>query len=326
LSKDKSNYVAERALYIYSPLCRLIGLTNFVKILEDGAFKILDPSEFYKVQKYIKDNYPNVNNTLNDIKLFISDILLDQGIQCTIQSRIKSIYSTYKKTLKYVKTKGKGNLENILDLAAIRIIVPDIEECYRVEDILNSFWESIEGTRDDYISKPKANGYQSLQVSYRIEDNFILEIQIRTHQMHEVNEYGLASYAAYKLKDVISKDVNKNSELLKEINYSINKTGLNMNQFTDSVYIYTPRGDIIKLPKGSTIVDFAYHIHDELGNSAIGAKVDGQFKSMDHVLENGDMVEVLTHGQKKKPSIKWLDFAKTSRARKEIRKINSDVK
>ena len=323
LPKEQAYKVAERALYIYSPICKVIGLHKFVRTLEDGALKILNPREYYKIDHYIKTNFPRINHQLEDIKRFLIDIFKENDIRTEISSRMKGVYSTHAKLSRYLE-KGLissiSDFKGILDYAGIRILVNTEEACYKCESILNQCWEAISNTRDDYIANPKPNGYKTLQCSYLISKKLVLEVQIRTYAMHEENEFGQASHALYKIGKAFDKNIKENPDLLKNINYSINRELFDINQFARSIYIYTPKGDIKKLPKGSTLLDFAYAVHRDLGNSAIGGEVSGDFKQLEYVLQNGDTVNIKVSGQKKAPSQKYIDIVKTSKAREEIRK------
>jgi GTP pyrophosphokinase len=323
LPKELAHKIAERALYVYSPLCKLIGLPKFVNILEDGAFKILNPREYYKIDHYIKINFPRINHELEDATKFLHDILLENGIACEIESRTKSIYSIHSKLMKLFEKdslSGESRYKKIQDYAGIRILVNTEEECFKCEDLVKNLWDPVENTRDDYITNPKPNGYKSLQCSYFVSDNFILEVQIRTHVMHEENQFGQASHTLYKIGQALNKNVAGDPNLLKNINYTINREEFDIKPFSKSVYVYTPKGDIKRLPKDSNLLDFAYCIHRDLGNAAIGGEVNGEFKPLEHILQDGDMVNIKTLGQKKAPSPKFLDLVKTRKAKNEIRK------
>ncbi len=327
LPKDLAHKIAERALYVYSPLCKLIGLPKFVNILEDGAFKILNPREYYKIDHYIKINFPRINHELEDAKTFLHDIFEENAISCEIEFRTKSIYSIHKKLTKLIEKgllSGENRYKKIHDFAGIRILVNTEEDCFKCEDMVRSLWDPIENTRDDYITNPKPNGYKSLQCSYFVSDNFILEVQIRTFVMHEENQFGQASHTLYKIGQALNKNIEDDPNLLKNINYTINREEFDIKPFSKSVYVYTPKGDIKRLPRDSNLLDFAYSIHRDLGSAAIGGEVNGKFKPLEHVLQDGDMVNIKTLGQKKAPSPKFLDLVKTKKAKSEIRKAAAE--
>lgn len=323
LPKDHAQKVAERALYLYAPICKLIGISKFVRLLEDGAFKILNPKEFYKIEHHIRSNFPRINKELEEITKFLTEIFHENDIEADVQTRVKGIYSSYSKLKRYVE-KGviskTSELRGLYDYIGIRILVDNEEECYKCEDLLSNLWTQIPDTRDDYISKPKPNGYRTLQCSYIVSKKTVVEVQIRTHKMHEFNEYGHASHTLYKLGETLKGDFRKNSDFLKNVSYLINQEKFDIGQFSKNVYVYTPKGDIKKLPKGSNLLDFAYTVHKDLGNMAIGGEVNGEFKPLEHILNDGDRVEIKTQKQKKSPSIKYIELVKTAKAREEIRK------
>jgi guanosine-3',5'-bis(diphosphate) 3'-pyrophosphohydrolase len=327
LPKEISHRAAEKALYVYSPLCKLIGLQKFVTILEDGAFKILNPRDYYKIEHYIKTNYPRINQELEDVTKFLKEILEENNIKSEIDSRKKGIYSTHIKLKRYFE-KGSINVvtdfKGIMDYAGLRILVDNEEDCYKCEDILNNSWDAIANTRDDYITNPKPNGYKSLQCSYLISNNFVLEVQIKTFAMHEENQFGKASHTLYKVGEALGKNIQNDPHVLKSINYSINREEFDIKTFSKFVYVYTPKGDIKKLPRGANLLDFAYTIHKDLGNCAIGGDVNGEFKPLEFVLSDGDTIFIKTHTQKKGPSRKFLELVKTRKAREQIKKASTE--
>jgi GTP pyrophosphokinase len=323
LPKEWAQKVAKRALYIYSPMCKIIGLNKFVRPLEDGAFKILNPREYYKIEHYIKVTYPKINKELEEIKHVLTELFKDHGMESEIRSRTKGVYSSHVKLDRYFE-KGQitstGEYKGIMDFAGIRILVNTEEECYKCEDILQNLWDQIPQTRDDYIAIPKPNGYKSLQSSYLVSKGLVIEVQIRTYKMHEDNEFGQASHLVYKTGKIFQKNMTGNPDALKSISYAINKEGFDINQFSKSVYAYTPKGDIKKFTRGSNLLDFAYAIHKALGDTAVGGVVNGEFKSLEYVLQDGDTVEIKINKQKKAPSRKFLELVKTKKAREFIKK------
>lgn len=215
-------------------------------------------------------------------------------------------------------------LSNILDIAGMRIIVDTIDECYLTEDIVNKIWSANDGDREDYIKKPKPSGYQSLHIIFAINKDMNLEVQIRTHKMHEENEFGNASHFFYKIGDKFKENVLENPNWLKEINYWENQSSFidnsEITQFKDFVYTFTPKGDIIELPRGANIIDFAYAIHSRIGNNCIGGVVNGNIVKLDYEIKDGDRVEILTSNHNKKPSVDWEKTAKTKKAKGLIKK------
>ena len=320
LSKDKSEKIAERALYLYAPVCKLLGLHEYVRILENEALKTLNPREYYLIAKFLDERLPEIKASLGEISVFIKDILKDQKIRVDIDYRIKHIYSIYRKSKKMEAKGKKGDLDKIYDIAAMRIIVDTVEQCYEVEDILEQMWENIPEERDDYIQKPKPSGYRSIHNTFKISKGLNLEIQIKTRKMHEENEFGSASHVLYKIGQTMGKNLSENPGLLKQLNYVENKQSIKLDQFNDFVYTFTPKGDIIELPRGSILLDFAYAIHKDIGNKCIGGTVNGDFCSMEHILQDGDKVDIRILNTKKCPGIDWIKKVKTKKAKEYIRK------
>ncbi len=216
-------------------------------------------------------------------------------------------------------------MSGVYDIAAMRVLVNTVEECYAVEGILKQIWDDSAGKRDDYITHPKPSGYKSLHNTFQVKPGFMLEIQIKTHQMHEENEFGVASHTFYKTGETLKKKMFANPNWLKEINFGINRAAIKIDQFTDNVYVFTPKGDIKELPRGANLIDFAYYVHNDLGNSCIGGVVNGELQKLTYELQDGDRVEIKTSKNRKKPSPDWEDVVKTKRAKDEIRRSLKEV-
>lgn len=320
LPRLNAKRVAEKAMYLYSPICQLLGIHKFVVKLENEAFKILSPGEYYSIESYLKKKQPDMENVLKDTSEFIKEILVEKAILPTIDYRIKHIYSIYRKAQKYREIKNYRGLSHIYDIAAMRILVDTVENCYLTEDILKQIWKDMPEERDDYISKPKPSGYKSIHNTFIVSPTVNLEIQIKTFEMHENNEYGLASHAFYKTGEKLKGAMQTDTSWLKKVNFIKSRGDIRIDYFTKHVYVFTPKGDIIKLLKGATPVDFAYAIHKDLGNSCVGVNVNGEIQKLTYPLIDGDRVEIKTQKNKKLPSSDWLDFVKTRKAREEIRK------
>lgn len=328
LSRKQQKKVAEKALYVYSPIARLLGLMQFSDALENGAFKVLYPKEYYRVEKMREEKRPEIEKFFKENIPAIKDLLKESGVNTEISFRLKGIYSIYKKAI-YISTKNKGKVtkdyEGIYDLVAMRIITDTVEGCYKTEAVIDELWEPITDERDDYIKNPKPNGYKSIHNLHKAEKDLIVEVQIRTKEMHDYNEYGPASHLYYKVGKDLAKSLETDPDTLKKLKNWQDERQENeetdyLKQFRDDVYVFTPKGDIIKLPKGATPVDFAYEIHTKIGNSCVGAVVNGEIKKLDYQLHNGDQVEIKTLSNKKKPSSDWLEFVKSSKAKHDIRK------
>ncbi len=336
LPKEKREYVAERALYLYAPLAKIIGMSAMSTELETQAFKILEPDKYAAINTLLEKRLPYINKFFSEVEPFLKSVFQEHKIdKFTIQTRTKGIYSTYRKAA-YYESKGRNpgkNFENIYDVAAMRVIVDTVENCYVVENILNTLWTSLQTERDDYIKNPRANGYQSIHNIYEVEKGFYIEVQIRTFDMHEENEYGIASHLIYKLSDKggaslattkFQTYLQEKPGWFKELNFWEAEKALAKYKpklpFSKNIYTFTPKGDIIELPEAATPVDFAYAVHSKLGNSCVGAFVNGAIASLSSKLENGDLVEIKTLSSRKKPSSDWLKFVKTKKARDAIRK------
>jgi GTP diphosphokinase / guanosine-3',5'-bis(diphosphate) 3'-diphosphatase len=335
LPKEKRYSTAKKALYVYSPLARLIGMSKLAVQLENEAFKILEPGEYAKLSKYTNKRVSLIRGTLNDVEKLIKQVFRENNIHAKIQTRVKHLYGIYRKA-QYMKSinRDPGNFyENVYDAAAMRIIVNSVEECYTVENLLKELMGPLPEQRDDYIKNPKRSGYQSIHNIYKISKDMRIEIQIRTQEMHNKNEFGPASHLLYKIgdKDAQSQAVEKFKDYFKEnpywskdLNYWESEKALAeykpSTPFSKFVYAFTPKGDIIELPKGSTIIDFAYAVHSKLGDSCIGGFVNGQMVKLTYEIADGDRVEIKTLKNRTKPSTDWLKIVKTARAKNRIRK------
>lgn len=315
LTKEYRIKGAERSLYLYAPICHLLGISTFAKILQNEAFKILYTRDYLRVKRYTENKVPQIHKFFNETETFLNAILKENGINSKIESRIKSYYSIYRKSL----NKNKG-IDQFHDLVGLRILVNTVEECYKAEDILNQLWEAIPGERDDYIQNIRPSGYRSIHNTYRVTSEFNLEVQIKTFEMHEENEHGLASHALYKIGEDFRKRIKDHPEILKELSYQQAHHNIPLKQFEQYVYVFTPKGDIIELPKGSNLIDFAYALHEDMGNSCVGGLINDQMQKLDRELKDGDRVQIKILSSKKMPSPDWLKFVKTQKARSEIRR------
>lgn len=322
--KDERIRISTRALEIYAPMCRLLGLTKFVTELEDNAFKILQPRSYHEIDKYLLWVTPYVQAFLDEATEVIRDLLIERGITPVLSSRIKSIYSIHKKNL-YTQRKGvelQQDFSHLFDVAALRIIVDAIEDCYLAGSIIEALFDTIPIHTADYITHPKPNGYQSIHYVFNATTKFKAEVQIRTHQMHDASTFGISSHVFYKTGADLKRKLLEDPAWLKKINYWQHDEYVTA--YGDikhkNVYVFTPKGDIIVLPKNATSVDFAYAIHDDVGNSCVGCKINGVIEKLNTPLDNGDTVEILTRSNKTMPSKDWLLFVKTSRARTSIKK------
>ena len=311
-------------LDIYAPLASRLGIFKVKFELEDLALKYLHPEEFQdlkqKVNKRKEEREATINNVIGEIK----DALDDMNLHYDIYGRAKHYYSIYKK----MKLQNK-QIDEIFDLIAVRIIVDNVKDCYAVLGIVHTMWKPIPGRFKDYIAMPKPNMYQSLHTTVIGDNGEPFEIQIRTYEMHQVAEYGIAAHWKYKEGDTSGKSSNDDIKLAwlrqsLEWQQDINDPKdfletMKMDLFASQVFVFTPRGDVIELPAGSTPLDFAFKIHSAIGCKCVGAKVNGKMVTIDYTLQNGDIVEIVTSANSAGPSVDWLKIAKSSNARNKIR-------
>jgi len=325
LRPDKQVRIAQETLEIYAPIAYRLGMGELKGTLEDLAFKYVYPNEYKWIIKNSKQRYKDMQYHLEKMKNVLKKELEKNGIlPISMHARLKHLYSLYRKLQRY-----DMNFDNIYDIAALRIIVKTKEECYATLGIIHKIRKPLPGRIKDYISVPKPNGYQSLHTTVFTTSGRIIEIQIRTPQMHEEAEFGIAAHWAYSEQGKPKKGglVNQKKfvwvKQLQEWQKSVSGTeefleSLKIDFFKDRIFTFTPRGDVIDLPEGATPIDFAYEIHTDIGNHCAGAKVNNKMVSLDTPLKNGDVVEIMIQ-KNKKPSAGWLDFVKTSQARTRIR-------
>jgi len=320
LTPEKKLKYATRVLGIYSPMAEYVGLHFFKRKLDDIAFEIVNKEKFDEIYKAILDQKQTERQALKKVKAEIKSILEINGVaNYKIKSRIKSIFSTYNK-LKYKKIEG---VERIKDRVGIRVMVTDISECYTILSLLHSKYEYIESEFDDYIANPKENGYRSIQTTLKWDERVTVEVQIRTFEMDDFNEFGPASHVAYKIRKSGEKNVGMTGQLLKDLVKWQSKTdgvhNYKISVLTHNIYVFTPKGDVIQMDSGSTGLDFAFRLHTDIGKHCMGVKINNKIKKLNTELKTGDMVEILL-GKKNTISADWLEYTKTKVARNEIRK------
>jgi GTP diphosphokinase / guanosine-3',5'-bis(diphosphate) 3'-diphosphatase len=322
-SKEERYRFAMRILQIYSPLARLLGLHKFVGEMEDEAFKIINPKEYIKIERSREKIKEEVLDFFEDADKAIRSFLTEKGTDAEIKTRFKSTYSIYLRSIKYPDQ--KVDFGDIYDLAGMRILVDTESDCYEVESMLCNLWARLDDTRNDYIQNPKPNGYKTLQSSYKVSDRFYCEIQIRTNQMDRNNEYGVSSHVFYKIGESLKKQLELDPDFLRRLNYwerkKLEEDRIFKQDLFDVVYTFTPKGDIIELPKGSTVLDFAFALHLDLGHSCIGADVNGKNARISQELQNGDVVKIRTDGNKAHANRDRIDYVKTKKAKNAIKHI-----
>ncbi|NPB05923.1 MAG: bifunctional (p)ppGpp synthetase/guanosine-3',5'-bis(diphosphate) 3'-pyrophosphohydrolase, partial [Aquificae bacterium] len=321
--REKQRRIATETLLVYAPLAHLLGMWEVKSRLEDLAFKYLYPEEYERVKTFVGKAKKELEEYLK--KYVLPDLkreLERAGIRATVQYRSKHLYSIWE------KTKRKGiSLEEVHDVLGVRIITDSVMECYTALGIVHQLWKPVAGKFKDYISMPKPNLYQSLHTTVVGPKGRWVEFQIRTWDMHYVAEKGVAAHWAYKAGRKPKPQEERITKALRELVESFKNpaeyeevTKKLRDELEKEVFVYTPKGDVIALPKGSTPVDFAYAIHTELGHRCVGAKVDGRIVPLDYRLKTGERVEIIT-SPNKKPSPEWLRFVKTAKARQRIRQF-----
>lgn len=323
INEEDSNKIslANSIFYLFAPLSARLGLSEVKTELENGAFKISDPKTYNQIQEEVDNRFHKRQPIVERLKTLVQNSLEELNIEGKVYGRKKHIYSIYKK----IKEKG---LDNIYDLIAVRAIVKTIPDCYALLGKLNSILEPYKNRFKDYITHPKANGYQSLHTTVLFE-GFPVEIQIRTEDMHKYAEYGIAAHWLYKEKrknqDTLDIRLAWLRQMMENENVSIDDLAQSLNQdiYSNLIFVQTPMGKVIYLPTNATPIDFAYAIHSEVGNKCVGAKVNGKMVPTTSTLKNGDTVEIVTSQNSKGPSKDWLKIVQTNEARQ---KINSFFK
>ncbi len=322
-SLEKQKEISQETLEIFAPLANRLGIFRIKWELEDLAFRYLKPEEYYDLVEGIalkrQEREAQINRVIAELKQRLDEI----GIKADIAGRPKHFYSIYQKMIKQNK-----ELSEIYDLTAVRVIVNSVNDCYGALGIVHTLWKPIPGRFKDYIAMPKPNMYQSLHTTLIGAQGEPFEIQIRTWEMHRTSEYGIAAHWKYKEGNKQG-DSNFDKKLawlrqLSEWQHESRDAGeymesLKIDLFADTVFVFTPRGDVVELPKGSCPVDFAYRVHTDVGHRCIGAKINSRIVPLDTKLNNGDILEILTAKQGNGPSRDWLSFVKTSLAKNRIR-------
>lgn len=307
---EKQKRIAAETLEIYAPIAYRLGIRKLSRELEDLSFPFVNKEGFEEISSIFKKNYDEKLEKLEKFKKSVVKELAKAGFTSFRSDyRVKGLYGLYKKYLKYNK-----DIDAIYDALAMRIIVEKQEDCYKVLGIIHSAWKPLPGRIKDYIAFPKLNGYQSLHTTIFTGDGDLVEVQIRTEEMHKEAEYGVASHAIYKAGNKNKKQLTPWIEaMLPHSAIEIKKDFL-----SERIFVFTPKGDVIDLPVDSSAIDFAYAIHSDLGDKMSGAKVNGKFSPIATVLKGGEIVEIIT-SKNSHPTAKWLEFVKTSFAKKNIR-------
>ncbi len=321
LPRNKQIRIASEVLEIYAPIANRLGMYEMKGRLEEESFKYLYPKEYNWLKKLVEEQSKYKEKYLNKIIKFVQQELKNENVEyLEVRGRIKQLYSLYKKLLRHDK-----DINRVYDFIAIRIIVKDIPACYSVLGIIHKKMKPLKGRIKDYIAQPKPNGYSSLHTTVFTPEGEIIEVQIRTQEMEEEAEYGIAAHWYYDengslrtskrtkwIEEIAKwqKELSENQKFLEKLKIDV---------FQDRIFVFTPNGDVIDLPSGATPVDFAYHVHTDVGNQCVGTLINNQIATLDKPLKSGDVIEILTNKSRKFPNADWLKFAKTSLAKNKIK-------
>ncbi|MBX3040775.1 MAG: bifunctional (p)ppGpp synthetase/guanosine-3',5'-bis(diphosphate) 3'-pyrophosphohydrolase [Bdellovibrionaceae bacterium] len=321
---EKQARIAQETLEIYAPLAGRIGI-NQVKIeLEDLCFRYYRPDQYYELVQKVKKTEAERNRYIETVRRMIQEVTEKSGIRCEVYGRAKHLWSIYKKM-----TSRNIDYEQVFDILAFRVVVDSVSDCYAVLGDIHSLYKPVPGRFKDFIAMPKANNYQSLHTTVMGPDGERAEIQIRTREMHEIAEKGIAAHWRYKERgNKITEDSTQQAHWLRELmqwHQQVHSPGEFLetvkNEFIDSeIYVFTPNGDVKEFPDGATPVDFAYAVHTQLGNTCVGARVNGKMVPLKYQLQNGDTIEIVT-AKTQNPSKDWLKFVVTNKAKSKIRQF-----
>ncbi|MFA5561885.1 MAG: bifunctional (p)ppGpp synthetase/guanosine-3',5'-bis(diphosphate) 3'-pyrophosphohydrolase [Eubacteriales bacterium] len=321
-TEKSQRVIALETMYIYAPLAHRLGMQRMKQELENLGLLRLDPIGYKEVTDQIEAHYGASANMIENARAKISARLQEAGVHFDLQGRKKSVYSVYRKMYNQNRT-----FNEIYDFYAIRVIVDTELECYAALGLIHEMFSSVPGRFKDYISTPKPNQYRSLHTTVMMRDAIPLEVQIRTYEMHQVAEYGLAAHWKYKSGEKSKEEIDEKLQWIAKLLESDENTrdpdefmrSFKTDIFNDETFVFTPKGDVISLPLGSTVIDFAYAIHSAVGNRMIGGKINGKIVPINRVLQNGEIVEIITSNASRGPSRDWLKIVQTAEARNKIR-------
>ncbi len=323
MPQHKQERIARETLEIYAPIANRLGMGEMKGEFEDLAFKHLHPKEYDWMKQIMDTKVRERGASISALIERVEGFLREANImEAGVHGRVKRLYSLYRKLQRY-----QNDLSKIFDLIAVRVVVEDVEDCYLVLGLVHKHWTPVPNRIKDYIAQPKPNGYQSLHTTVFLSQGEVVEFQIRTREMHELAEFGVAAHWRYKEPGLspaknlrwmeelvaIQKELANKKDFLEQLE------ALKIDVFKDRIFIFTPQGDVLDLPEGATPVDFAYAIHTEIGDKCSSARVNDQIVNLDTPLQSNDIVEIITDKNRKGPNPDWLKFAKTNHARSKIR-------
>jgi GTP pyrophosphokinase len=321
--KHKQQRIARESLEIYAPIAGRLGMSEMKGELEDLAFAYLFPKEYERIHAIMELKVREKGAMVSRVIDETEHVLHEASIaDVQVHGRVKRLYSLYLKLQRY-----DNDIAKIYDLVAVRVVVGDIEECYAALGLIHQHWKPVPGRIKDYIAQPKPNGYQSLHTTVFSEGGEVVEFQIRTAEMHDLAEYGIAAHWRYKegtgrpVKNLrwMEELVNIQKELANRKDFMEQLEMMKIDVFKDRIFVFTPNGDVIDLPEGATPVDFAYAIHTEIGNTCVAARVNEALNNLDTSLKSGDVVEIITDKNRRGPNADWLKFVRTRHARNKIK-------
>ena len=319
---EKRRSTALETMHVYAPLAHRLGMQRMKHELENRSLEYLDPIGHEEIRNDIEKRYGESRDFIEQMRKRVSDKLTAAGIKFTLEGRVKSVYSIYRKMYQQNKS-----FEEIFDFYALRVIVDSEEECYVVLGMIHDMFNMVPGRFKDYISTPKPNMYRSLHTTVMGRNAIPFEVQIRTWEMHRIAEYGVAAHWKYKSGEDSREEIDRKLSWIAKLIETEDDTrdpeeflqALKIDIMHDEVFVFTPKGDIITLPQGATVIDFAYAIHSAVGNKMVGAKINGMIVPIDRAPQNGEIVEIITSAASRGPSRDWMKIVRTGEARNKIR-------
>jgi len=317
-SEEKRRRISRETMDIYAPLAERVGMYEYMREMQLLAFEQLEPEAYATITGRLAQIRSSEGGQVDSIALSIKQALAESGLKVEVSGREKHPFSIWKKM-----AERHVSFEQITDIMAFRVLTDSVTDCYKALGVLHTTWQMIPGRFKDYLSTPKSNGYRSLHTSLLFENSMRMEVQIRTHEMHETNEFGLAAHWAYKQRAAPDGQVGWLRDLIEIVDASHDAEELlehtRMAIYQDRIFAFTPKGQLLQLPKGSTPVDFAYAVHSDLGSFAVGAKINGRHMPLRTPMNNGDVVEIIK-SRNASPQLSWLGFVVTGKARAAIRR------